>query len=387
MLLPLRREFRLPRTAAIQPRLNIRLAKRQLGAALWLVDRLAIRVGAVTTVDAAKVAAAAARTVRTAGVKGDKKAKGTPETRVYGASTLLARHVRSVEGGGVRLEFLGKDGVPYLRTITQPFEKRSIKRSPMHGDETAAAIRELAALARKAPSGSSPLFPEVSSATVNAAISALLPEGATSRTLRTCAACELFDRSLDEVVGGAKGAPKDVKESAKVRKGAAKGAKGAKGGAKGAVKGAAKGVAKGPTVSPLAAVALLVARARVAALLNHRRGSSSSGSIDETEAALDAVVRSLEASGATSVAIKAAADATNAIVRDAGLSLTTARANYLDPRISVAFHTRLGLPPDRGFTSALAARYAWAMKDVAEGTKPFSWSNLFSPHEAVRGVP
>jgi hypothetical protein len=348
------------------------------------VDRLAIRVGAVTTVDAAKVAAAAARAaVDDGGVKGkakgatkgDKKAKGTPETRVYGASTLLARHVRSVEGGGVRLEFLGKDGVPYLRTVTQTFEKSLInqtfeksliKRSPTHGDETAAAIRELAALARKAPSGSSPLFPEVSSATVNAAISALLPEGATSRTLRTCAACELFDRTLDEVVGDAKGAAKDVRGVAKGAKGVAKGAKGVAKGAKGA-----KGAAKGPSVSPLAAVALLVARARVATLLNHRRGGGGSGSIDETEAALDAVVRSLKASGATSVAIKAAADATQAIVRDAGLSLTTARANYLDPRISAAFHVRLGLPPDRGFTSALATRYAWAMKDVTRDQ--FAW--------------
>jgi hypothetical protein len=201
---------------------------------------------------------------------------------------------------------------------------------------------------------------------VNAAISALLPEGATSRTLRTCAACELFDRTLDEVVGDAKGAAKDVRGVAKGAKGVAKGAKGVAKGAKGA-----KGAAKGPSVSPLAAVALLVARARVATLLNHRRGGGGSGSIDETEAALDAVVRSLKASGATSVAIKAAADATQAIVRDAGLSLTTARANYLDPRISAAFHVRLGLPPDRGFTSALATRYAWAMKDVTRDQ--FAW--------------
>ena len=124
---------------------------RQLGACLWTIEHLGIRVGR-TTNDTA-----------------------------HGATTLLVRHVAFPPSANlVRFDFPGKDGVRYLRTVRAP-------------PAVAAALREAALRGRK--HAGDPLFDLVTAESVNDAIQAVL-RGATAKVLRTCRACHTFESTL-----------------------------------------------------------------------------------------------------------------------------------------------------------------------------------------------
>jgi DNA topoisomerase-1 len=283
-------------------------AERELGALLWLVERLALRVGTTTAV-------------------GD---------RARGASTLLARDVVVLpRGAGVRLDFPGKDGVRYVRTLGPG------------GSGSDAATRDALAVLRRAAgaaaaANNAPLLPSVTARDANAAIERMLPPGASSRVLRTCAACALFERTLRELEPSGSGS-----------------------GSAGTLAATRAG----------AALALLIAHARVAVLCNHRRdagpSSAAAAALDgaELDARLDGLAEEARAllrqrSADAGRVRQLAARVRDRVVLAAGLSLTTARANYLDPRIAAAFMARVGLPPDGAFTPALARKYGWALRDT-----------------------
>ena len=72
---------------------NANRRSRHVGACLWLIGVMGMRIGA--------------------GV--------VAQSMAFGASTLLARHVSLArDGRGIRFEFPGKDGVPYVRTVRDP---------------------------------------------------------------------------------------------------------------------------------------------------------------------------------------------------------------------------------------------------------------------------
>ena len=129
---------------------------RQLGACLWLVDRLALRPG----------------------TGGD---DGAARAGAFGAATLQVGHVKTGAKGGFTLDFPGKDGVRYLRSV------------PNAPEAVTSALRD----AGRGKAASSPLFDLITSEDVNREISAAIP-GATARVLRTAHASAEFRRALDE---------------------------------------------------------------------------------------------------------------------------------------------------------------------------------------------
>jgi hypothetical protein len=304
--------------------------ERQLGAALWLVDRLAMRVGSGSAMSAEAAGA-------------------------HGATTLLCRHVRlpvpsNTKGVAlVTLDFPGKDGVRYVRSLAATGGAEDEE----GGVDARAASAVLAACSRRGASGSQ-LFPLAGAADVNAAIARLLPPGATSKVVRTAGACTLFKRSLADMLPPA---PASVEPHAHSD-------------AKEAV----------PHAPSIAALALLIAGARVAVLCNHRRALRSQQKeappdlreLDDELVAAQATARAL-IRGNDEKSEKATEEMLGALARwvkrdlvgRARLSLSTARSDYLDPRIAAGLlRERLGLPPQDAFPRSLADRFAWAVQEV-----------------------
>jgi DNA topoisomerase-1 len=271
--------------------LNDEAGKRQIGACLWLIDRLALRVGSGSPEQAARDGA-------------------------HGATTLLAEHAVSTDGGRrLTLDFPGKDGVRYHRTVD---------------DAPPELLRLVQSLSSSKAKGS-PLFPLASADAVGDAVSAVLA-GATPKVLRTCRASETFERALAEAL------PPSV------------------------VAGSDKGAVE---------LAILLAGARVAALCNHRKGlplgtiKKGVADLRELDAAIAGLGRELarkwkDPKAVASITRRLSED----VVRPAGLSLATSRASYVDPRIVYAFYSRAGFGKDdrrRYFgTKAIERRFAWA---------------------------
>ena len=262
--------------------------RKQLGVCLWLMWRLALRAGTGTPDEAAKNGA-------------------------HGAANLLSKHVVVASGGRARLEFLGKDGVPYTRTLDSTA-------SPAD----APAVRALIKLAQhKRPPD--PLFDRITSTDAASAISKTL-SGATPKVLRTMRATEVFRTALDQVEHGwSKRAHSSSppKESARA--------------------------------------ALVTAGALAAALCNHRKGK---GAVDGAAVDLAAVERRINSevlvplSKGDETRGRALGRRLAAIVRESGLSLATSRANYIDPRVAFAFARKHGIPS--GYSQALSKRFEWA---------------------------
>jgi DNA topoisomerase-1 len=243
---------------------------QQLAACAWLIDALSIRIGSVS----------------------DARTRG-----VFGATTLLARHLRpssssqSCRAPGLELRFTGKDSVPYETCINLSTSFASSS-STATASSTAAALRVLRRLRDVAPTPDARLFPLVSAARLNEYLGALAP-GLTAKVVRTHHATETFQAVLRRL--------------SRAR----------------------------PDLAPQ--VALEIAAVRAAIQCNHRRGvvphrstppgvlgSASSSATEEARLQDDATPwRSL-------------ADVRSAI-RDAGLNPTTTRSSYIDPRIAVQF--------------------------------------------------
>jgi DNA topoisomerase-1 len=132
--------------------------QRQLATCLHLLERLALRVG-------------------TAG----------EGARARGLTTLQVRHVRHVrheargKAATFRFDFLGKDSVPYVRTVHV---------------QDAAVGDNLASLLRGRKDGDR-LFDAVTPSKLNAHLAALHPDAFTAKELRTCRATAMFEEALE----------------------------------------------------------------------------------------------------------------------------------------------------------------------------------------------
>ena len=249
--------------------------RRQLGACLWLIERLALRVGSGSPASA--------------------RARGA-----HGAANLFTDHVVALGPKRLRLDFPGKDGVRYVRTL-------DAARDASFGP----AVRVLLGLLPRKGGAAVPLFDRIGVDDVAEAIDRLLLPGATAKVLRTARASATFEEALHT---------------------------------------AARADATAPAI-------LAAAGARVAALCNHRRKANTSSS----NADLADVERRLEAAGADP---KKVAE----VVRAAGLSLATSRANYIDPRLVFAYCRRTD-GCKAAFGPALQRRFAWAAATPAS----FQW--------------
>ncbi len=254
---------------------------RQLGACLWLIEQLGVRVGRSGN-DAA-----------------------------HGATTILARHISfpaATPAASFRLDFPGKDGVQYVRTVRAP-------------PAVASAFREAAA---RKPQGHR-LLDRVSADSVNAAIARVLG-GASAKVLRTCRACTLFEETLLAVEGsyGGHGGRAIAHDAARL--------------------------------------ALLLAYVRTAILCNHRARCDEKSELDAS--ALEPHVAAAMAAAADRKAPGAVARQLIArVVRPGCLGLYTARTSYVDTRIIAAFCARNGYPLAAALHSPgrqLPPRFKWA---------------------------
>eukprot|EP01094_Clydonella_sp_ATCC50884_P017924 TRINITY_DN3211_c0_g2_i1.p1 TRINITY_DN3211_c0_g2~~TRINITY_DN3211_c0_g2_i1.p1 ORF type:complete len:928 (+),score=457.38 TRINITY_DN3211_c0_g2_i1:106-2784(+) len=123
----------------------------QRGVALYLIDRLALRVG---------------------------NEKGSEEADTVGCCSLRIEHVSLEEPSTVSFDFLGKDSVPYKNDVEVPAE-------------VFAAFKKL--LKKKKPTEQ--LFPDLSPPQLNSHLKSIMPE-LTAKVFRTCNASMTLEQEL-----------------------------------------------------------------------------------------------------------------------------------------------------------------------------------------------
>ena len=264
--------------------------KRQVATCAWLLMRTALRVGSLS------------------------------ESRVVGLTTMSTDHVAlSSDGQQLVFDFLGKDSVPYRRSLVV---------------DDPAVLRNLKALLFPRPKITKQAFPLVASSDLNAYLGGFM-KGLTAKDIRTAMASAKFEATIDHVYG-----PNGSKKTGDPK---------------------------------LAELAVLIANIRIAFLCNHRKMTTIADMDDDNKVAtkIDALEARAVAAGQRKVSsanITALQKDAKELVKQSGLALTTSRANYIDPRIATAFAARAGLSGAAALRlalpgAALAAKYSWATSD------------------------
>lgn len=266
---------------------------QQVHACLWLIIELGLRIGS--------------------GGHAGRSAKGGS----YGAATLLGKHVSVASDGTLRLDFPGKDGVRYTRTVPGADMPAVVSR----------AFRGLVKAAAAAGSGS-PVFPDIMR---TSDINGLLKEhpgipGISAKVIRTARASAMFEAYLRSSVPA-------VKSVADAR------------------------------------VALRVANARVALFCNHRHADGNSVAQRDSGEMEQWFRKRLEGKGAINNTLSTEL---KGVVDRAGLVLATSRRSYIDPRIEYAFLASLPTgvrppisayaKPSSGWAESTPATYRFAQK-------------------------
>lgn len=273
---------------------------RQLGAALYLIDRLALRVGH------------------------EKSSETSADT--VGVTSLRREHLRlNLASGGVTLDFLGKDSVRYLNHF-----KPDPRVFQVLTEQLASREDEPRRVSKQ------PLFPAIDAPKLNAYLAELASQvglpGLTAKVFRTCNASLLFDRLLARIW---------------------------------------ESQSEGHTKPELLAH-YKHANAEVAQLCNHVRSKPANGA--QQQRAADALAKAksqlakLRKTGAKApriavakLRVAAAKAKLQAAAATSSVSLATSRANYLDPRITVAFAKKIDVSPQLLLGKALAAKFFWAL--------------------------
>ncbi|MFX0096967.1 MAG: DNA topoisomerase I [Candidatus Hodarchaeota archaeon] len=152
---------------AIQDDMNSAQARRrEIATACFLIDALSLRVG---------------------------DEKDPDEADTVGATTLRPEHVTIKEDGVVEFRFLGKDSVPWHKTVELPPEVIEQLQALM---DNARATRPSNRGERGHPSRDLPqIFPDVKSRNVNAYLSGIMP-GLTAKVFRTYHASSTVRKAL-----------------------------------------------------------------------------------------------------------------------------------------------------------------------------------------------
>ena len=152
---------------AIQDDMNSNQARRRkIATACYLIDVLSLRVG---------------------------DEKDPDEADTVGATTLRPEHVTIKSDGVVEFQFLGKDSVPWHKTVRLPSEVIEELQALI---DNARAPRQGTRRGRRHPSRDQPqIFPDVKSRNVNAYLSGIMP-GLTAKVFRTYHASSTVRTSL-----------------------------------------------------------------------------------------------------------------------------------------------------------------------------------------------
>lgn len=254
--------------------------------------------------------------------------KSADQTDTVGVTSLRVEHLKLLPGRKLSLDFLGKDSVRYQKQIVLP-------------EKVYQSMEAL--LAGKAPSDQ--LFHSITARDINRYLQELMP-GLSAKVFRTYSASDTFQKEIDKI-------DKEIP----------------------------------PTGEPITPAQLILlkdrfalASVRVADLCNHQKNvaKGASASIDK---ARDVVKErkqkwqeAVQAEKSAQVIHKAKLAYTNAqnkltIKKQLkNLSTGTSKASYIDPRISVAFAARHGIPIQKLFTKAHLDKFRWAteMEDASE---------------------
>lgn len=275
--------------------------QQQRHLCLWLILELGLRIGS-------------------GGHNGRSAKSGS-----FGAATLLRKHVDLLGKGGLRLDFPGKDGVRYLRTM------RGVP----------AAVRKAFGELVRSRDPDAPVFPDVTrTSDINDTLVDRHPD-ITAKVIRTALASALFEETLLRLQRSAESEAKSIDKARASRM-------------------------------------IRVANARVAAFCNHRKAAKRSragaGREAEAEAEADAYTDIADLEAWFRRDRDALESGLAETIRDARLILSTSRKSYIDPRIEHAFLKRLEA---RGVavpaSTASVQRAAWAT-DVA-GSYRFAIKN------------
>jgi len=269
---------------------------RQLSTALFFIDNYALRVG---------------------NEKDDKV-----EADTVGVTSLRKEHVTILEDSQIKLDFLGKDSVRYVKKAKVP-------------EEIYSNIKNFC----ENKSKNEDLFNLVSSTELNNYIKDF-GNDFTAKVFRTFGASNMFQEELDKVEEKLCNYKKSDKmdlllngyNTANVIVATALNHQ------KNVSKGYEEGVNKLKTT-------MLECKSKIEEILKNDPGSKKSKSqIDK----LKEKIKQYKIKKETKIEMK-------------NISLGTSKINYIDPRISIAFFKRNDIPVEKGFNQALKDKFAWAL--------------------------
>lgn len=268
------------------------LFKKQLATALYIIDNFALRVG---------------------------NEKGEDQADTVGVVSLRVEHMELLSDNKIKLDFLGKDSIRYVNTVTV--------------DDI--VYRNLQQFTQNKPKDEE-IFDKISTQNLNDYLSEFM-EGLTAKVFRTYNASYRFQHELNKITE-----TDDIKNMEEKER--------------------------------IDYLLYLYNKANkvVAELCNHQKNASKNFSeqVDKINKQIKELKHKKkeyqEKKKKDKVAAVEAKIKKLIMTRDIKtelktLSLGTSRANYIDPRITVAFFKRLKLPIEKAFTSALMQKFTWAM--------------------------
>lgn len=272
---------------------------RQIATALYFIDNFALRVG---------------------------NEKADDESDTVGVTTLRLEHIHLLDNNKVRLDFLGKDSVPYNRTLqVEPIVYQNLSEF-MQGKNKNSLIFDL-----------------ITPNDVNKYLQGFM-KGLTAKVFRTYNASNLFQKELNKI----------TKKYDKY---------------------------DNPDKINLLLDDFNKANAKVARLCNHqknitkntnkqietldrmikksqerlRKAKKSKRTKPETIKKMQDVIKKLKAKKILKIELK-------------NISLGTSKINYIDPRITMAFIKKHNLPINKIFSKTLQEKFKWAM-DIPDNYK------------------
>lgn len=261
------------------------LKTKQLATALYFIDNFALRVG---------------------------NEKGDDEADTVGVISLRVEHIENLDNFEIKLDFLGKDSVRYVRTFTvsEPVYNNLVefKRNKTKDDD---------------------IFDKIKTSDMNEYLKTFM-EGLTAKVFRTYNASNLFAKELNEITEKYSNYTKDDKFD-------------------------------------LLLDGFNKANAKVALLCNHQKNISKNFSEQikksrEHIKELKEKKKNSKDPAKYELKIKQLKIKLELKEELKNLSLGTSKINYIDPRITVGFMKKHNIPMDKIFNKSLQEKFKWAFE-------------------------
>jgi DNA topoisomerase-1 len=258
---------------------------KQLSTALYFIDNFALRVG---------------------------NEKGDDEADTVGVVSLRVEHIENLENNQIKLDFLGKDSVRYVRTFTvdeQVYKNLNDLKKDKNKDDD--------------------IFDKIKTSDLNEYLKTFM-DGLTAKVFRTYNASNLFANELDTITKKYSEYDKDDKYD-------------------------------------LLLDGFNKANAKVALLCNHQKNISKNFS-EQTTKLKDQIKELKEkkknAKDQSKYADKIKKLRTKLDLKQElkNLSLGTSKINYIDPRITVSFMKKHDIQIDKIFNKSLQEKFKWAFE-------------------------